>query len=110
MKWNAGEDTKASQAFHYRWTGRLFPHGRTGNHAGTQIVGADLINLVVFLFAHPDATIDEIAAHLYNEGGDMYSNQQISKRLKELGITKKIASVEAYQAQAKAVQRRVYCF
>ena len=75
-----------------------------------QIVSADLINLVVFLFTHPDATIDETAAHLYNEGGGMYSNQQISKRLKVLGITKKIASVETYQAQEEAVQRPVYCF
>ena len=37
----------------------------------------------------------------------MYSDQQISERLKELGITKKIASVEAYQAQTEAVQCRV---
>ena len=58
----------------------------------------------------PDATCDEIAAHLYNEGGEIYSNQTISKRLKELDITQKIASVEAYQAQAEAVQRHVYAF
>ena len=65
---------------------------------------------MVLLIAHPDATCDKIAAHLYNEGGEMYSNQTISKRLKELDITKKIASVEAYQAQTERVQRRVYAF
>ena len=74
-----------------------------------QIVGTDLINLVILLFAHPDATIDEMAAHIYNEGGELYSSQQISKRLKGLDIMKKIASVEAYQAQAEAVQHRVFC-
>ena len=65
---------------------------------------------MVLLFAHPDATIDEMAAHIYNEGGELYSSQQISKRLKGLDITTKIASVEAYQAQAEAVQHRVFCF
>ena len=68
-KWNAGEETGASEASLYRWSDRLMPHRCTGNRARTQIVGTDLINLVVLLFAHPDATIDEMAAHIYNEGG-----------------------------------------
>ena len=51
-----------------------------------------------------------MAAHIYNEGGGVYSRQQISKHLKELDITKKIASVEAYQAQTEAVQHCVFCF
>ena len=110
VRWNAGEDTKASRSSLFGWQVCLFPHRCAGNHARTQIVGTDLIDLVVFFFAHPDATINEITAYLYNEEGDMYSSQQNSKRLKELGITKKIASVEAYQAQAEAVQHRVYCF
>jgi hypothetical protein len=108
-KWNAGEETAASEASLYRWSDRLIPHRCTGNRARTQIVGTDLINLVVLLFAHPDATIDEMAAHIYNEGGELYSSQQISKRLKGLDVTTKIASVEAYQAQAEAVQHRVFC-
>ena len=64
-----------------------------------------MINLIVLLIAHPDAICNEIAAHLYNKGGEMYSNQTISKRLKELDITKKIASVEVYQAQREHVQQ-----
>jgi len=110
VRWNAGEDIEASRSSPFGWQVHLFPHHCTLNHARTQIVGTDLIDLVVFFFAHPSATIDEITAYLYNEEGDMYSSQQNSKHLKELGITKKIASVEAYQAQAEAVQRRVYCF
>jgi hypothetical protein len=42
--------------------------------------------------------------------GGVYSNQQISKHLKELDITWKIASIEAYQAQLEAVQHHVFCF
>jgi len=109
-KWNAGEETVALESSLYRWSDRLIPHRCTGNRARTQIVGTDLINLVVLLFAHPDATINEMAAHIYNKGGELYSSQQISKRLKGMDITKKIASVEAYQAQAEAVQHRVFCF
>jgi hypothetical protein len=105
-KW--GEETVASEASLYRWSKCLIPHRCTGNRARTQIVGTDLINLVVLLFTHPNANINEMAAHIYNEGGGMYSSQQISKRLKELAITKKIASVEAYQAQTEAVQHRVF--
>ena len=109
-KWNAGEEFAASEASLYRWLNRLIPHHCTGNRARTHIVSSDLINLVVLLFAHPDATIDEMAAHIYNEGGELYSSQQISKRLKGLDITKKIASVEAYQVQAEVVQHPVFCF
>ena len=47
---------------------------------------------MVLLLAHPDATCDKIVAHLYNKGGEIYSNQTISKHLKELDITQKIAS------------------
>jgi hypothetical protein len=63
-KWNAGEETAASEASLYRWSDRLIRHRCTGNRARTQIVGTDLINLVVLLFAHSDATIDELAAHI----------------------------------------------
>ena len=68
-KWNVGEETVASEASLYHWSDRLISHRCTGNRARTQIVGTDLINLVVLLFAHPNATIDEMAAHIYNKGG-----------------------------------------
>ena len=109
-KWNAGEETDPSQASLYRWSGRIVLHCCTSNSVRTQIVGTDMINLVVLLLAHPDATCDKIAAHLYNKGGEMYSNQTISKHLKELDITQKITFVEVYQAQAEAVQCQVYAF
>jgi hypothetical protein len=54
--------------------------------------------------------MDEMAAFIYNEGGALYSNQRISKRLKDLAITKKKASIGAYQALNEDVQLRVYTF
>jgi hypothetical protein len=54
--------------------------------------------MVFFLFAYPSAHEDEIATFIYDSGGDIYERSQISKRLKELKMTKKKASTEAYQA------------
>jgi len=34
------------------------------------LVGMDQLNLVIFIIAHPDASLDEMATHLYNEGLD----------------------------------------
>ncbi len=81
-RWNVGEETKASLLSLYWWSNRIVQYCCTGNQAGMQIVDTDMINLVVLLFAHPNATWGKIAAHLYKEGGEMYSNQTISKHLK----------------------------
>ena len=53
------------------------------------------MNLVIYITAYKDATQDEIATFIYNEGGD---------------ITKKKASTEAYQANSDDAQFRVYRF
>ena len=41
----------------------------TGNRDRTQLVGIDMMNMVTFLIAYPDASLDEIAVFIYNEGG-----------------------------------------
>jgi hypothetical protein len=69
-----------------------------------------MIHLATFLIAHSDSTMDEMAAFVYNEGGALYSNQRISERLKDLAVTKKKASIKAYQALNEVVQFRVYTF
>jgi hypothetical protein len=91
----------------YHWVVRLEPHRQTGNRARFQIIGADLMNLVIYITAWPDATLDKMAAFIFNEGGELFSHQAISKQLKELEITKKKASIEAYKAQRPNVQFRI---
>ena len=59
-----------------RWSRRLLPYRQTGNRDRTQLVGVDLINLVLFIIAHPDAHIDEMAVFIYNEGGSSTVLQQ----------------------------------
>jgi hypothetical protein len=109
-KWHAGEATEVSAASLYRWEERCSPYRQTGAPARMAIVGVDMIHLATFLIAHSDSPMDEMAAFIYNEGGALYSNQRISERLKDLAITKKKASIEAFQALNEDVQLRVYTF
>ena len=109
-KAQAGEVVDVSESSLRRWRERLHPYRQTGNKAREQVVGVDMINLVTFLRAWPEATLDEMAVFLYNEGGPLYSKKRLSERLAELEITKKRASTEAYQAQREDVQFRVWSF
>jgi hypothetical protein len=55
-RWNVGEETKASLLSLYWWSNGIIPYCCTSNCACTQIVGTDMTNLVVLLFARPAAT------------------------------------------------------
>ena len=81
-----GRPVKASRQSISRWMERLHPYRMTGNQQRKQVVGVDQLTLVVYISIHPDATLDEMATFIYNEGGGIYS------------ITKKASSTEAYQA------------
>ena len=81
-----------------RWLGRLIPYRMTGNREKTDLVGADLILLGVISIVYPQASQDEMALFIYSEGGGLYINSLISRRLGELQITYKKVSVEAYDA------------
>ena len=82
-----------------------------GNRACTQLGGIDMIHLVGFLIGTPAATIEEMAIHVYNSGGELHSKSTILKQqLKEIEITKKKASVEAYQSMREDVQFCLKCF
>jgi hypothetical protein len=47
----------------------LFEHQIACNGPRTTVVAVDLLNLVTYITAWPDATLDEMAAFIYNEGG-----------------------------------------
>jgi hypothetical protein len=108
---DAGEETVASKRSLERWDIRLLPYAMTGNKQKTQVVGIDIVNLVIFLLAWPDATLDEMATHLYNDGAEqIYSRPTMSIRLGELEIAKKKAATDAYQSQSEEVQDRLDYF
>ena len=50
-KWNVGEETVASQASLYSWSGRIVPHCCTGNSART--AAAATAAAVYFTVSHP---------------------------------------------------------
>ena len=108
QKWSTGQPIDVSVASIYNWMKRLVPFRKTGGRERTHLIGRDQFLLVAFLIAYPDATLDEMATFIFNEGGGLYSTQIISKRLDELQITRKKASIEAYQAQRDDVQERVW--
>jgi hypothetical protein len=110
-KWNAGKVTDVSERSLFRWsTRRLEPNRQTVNMEWSRIIGTKLLNLVTYITTWPDATLDEMVAFIFNEGGELYSRQAISQRLAELDITKKRASTEGYQMQHPDVQFRVWGF
>jgi hypothetical protein len=97
-KFNNGQPIDVAVATIYRWRDRMLTFRATGNKTSSTIVGEDQLLMVFLLFAYPEAQEDEIAAFIYDSGGQIYERSQISKRLKELNMTKKKASTEAYQA------------
>jgi hypothetical protein len=106
----AGKAVDVTEASILRWRERLHPYRPTGNKAREQVVGVDLINLVTFLKAWPEAHLNEIAIFIYNKGGLLYPITDISKCLDKLKITKKRASTEEYQVQKEEVQFRVWSY
>ena len=90
--------TDASPASHSRWGNRLLPYRMTGNSNNQSIVGADQLLAVTCITIWPDSTTDEVALFIYNEGGGVFTRGQVARRLKELGVTRKVGSTEAYEA------------
>jgi hypothetical protein len=71
-KFHAGEEIQVSLSSIYRWDVHPGPYHQTGNRPRTTVVGVDLLNLVTHITTWPDATLDEMAAFVYNEGGSLH--------------------------------------
>ena len=99
---NNGFPTRASKRSIQRWNRRLHPFVMTGNAERDILVGLEQYRLFLFLLAWPDATLDEIIAFIANtapaDARRVYSRSQVSRRLNELGLTRKVGSTEARQA------------
>ena len=99
-----------SQSSVYRWMIRPEPYRMTGGRERTQLVGRDQLLLAIGLFIHPDSSADQLAAFIVNQGGDLYDRQAISRRMKELDVSKKKCSQEAYQAFTEKNMRKARWF
>jgi len=104
------DDLPCSLASVYRWMLREVPYRMTGGSERDALTGRDQLLLSVGLFIYPDSKADELAAFIYSNGGDLDSRQMISSRMKELDLTKKICSTEAYQAFTAENRRKARYF
>jgi hypothetical protein len=67
-RWDAGEVTDISKRSRFCWCRRLKPYQQTGNRDRSQIIGTKLLNLVTYITAWPDATLDKMP-HRQSGGG-----------------------------------------
>jgi hypothetical protein len=70
----------------------------TGGIERVAVTGMDQLLLCTCIFIYPSATVDEVAAFIVNNGGDIYTCQAMYKRMKDLEWKRKEASTEAYGA------------
>ena len=105
-----GLEIDASRSSHWRWNHRILPFRMTGNRSNGTIVGADQLLAVICVTIWPDSTTDDIATFVFNEGGGVYTRGQVSKRMKEMEITRKVGSTEAYEAFTPDCVLRVELF
>ena len=105
-----GQPCRSSRSSRWRWKSRPERYRQTGNTDRTHLVGMDMLNLVVFLLSYPDATTDEMVVNIYNGGGELYDGRLVAAHLKDLQITKKKASTEAYQALTPENLMRAHLF
>ena len=106
----ASDQYGVSESSIYRWQERVLPYRMAGGEERADLVGYDLLLLALAITIYPCATLDEIATFILANGGDVYSNPQISERLQELQITRKRCAKEAYDAFSERTQRRVRWF
>jgi hypothetical protein len=85
----AGQPMVVSRSSIFLWRRRLVNYCHTGNRARTTIIRVDLLHLVIYIMAWPHATFDKMATFLWNKVGGLFSRQAISRRLKEICVTKK---------------------
>jgi len=85
QRFNAGEAIDVSRRSIYQWADCLGPFRQTCNRERTTIVGVDLLGLVTYITEWPDATLDEMAVFIYNEGGSLLPPCNI--QLPSVGVT-----------------------
>ena len=95
----AARKFNVSKASIYRWTEQIDPLQMTGNQSRVILTGLDQFLLSVCIFLHPRSTADKQATFIIANGGARaYNHPDISRRLKELGVTRKLCALEAHQA------------
>jgi hypothetical protein len=93
-----------------RWENRRISYRMTGGVEREALTGFDQLWFSICLFIYPAASADEVCIFIISQGGNVYSREQISQRCKELEITRKRLSKDAYDAFSPRLQKRVRWF
>ena len=101
-----------SRATVFRWKARgPEPFIQTGNKEKDLLTGFDQFLLVIALYIYPRSSNDEVAMFIHVNGGTSgLSRESISQRLTELSVSRKRASVEAYDAYTPLNRQRCFNF
>ena len=81
-----------------RWLRRLAPYQQTGNHERSNLTARDQILLGLCLHLFPRADDEDVCSFIYANGGELYSQQDISSRCNDIRVTRKRASLESSYA------------
>ena len=83
-----------------RWDERLYPHEMTGGKATTAMRGHHRFLLAFFKKFYPQARASHCSVFiaLHSSDNRVFTDNEISKALSDMGMTRKRASTTAYQA------------
>jgi hypothetical protein len=74
-RWDAGEVTDVFERSLFCWSRRLKPYHQIGNRKRSQIIGTELLDLVTYITAWPDTTLDKMARQ-QSGGGSVAAARQ----------------------------------
>jgi len=81
-----------------------------GGIAKQQVTGADQLLLSIYLYIYPKANADNLCIFIILNGEGVYSQQIVTRRCNDLGITRKRSSKESYNAFSAASIQKVLWF
>jgi hypothetical protein len=111
-RWDAGEVTDVSERSLFRCCRRLKPYRQTGNRERSQIIGTKLLDLVTYITAWPDATLDKMACRQSGGGSAAavrrWQAARRRRRERKVGGGSALVVVAAVAAaqQQRAVERQ----
>ena len=91
-----------------RWETWIVPYRMCGGRQKYQVTGADQLSLSICLFIYPDTSSDNICTFIIANGGDIYSQQCVSRRCTYIGLTRNRSSKKNYEIFSPSSLKNCY--
>ena len=82
------------------------PYRMCGGKNKVPLTAADQLFLSICLYIYPSASSDELCIFIIVNGGEVYTQQHVTRRFLELGITRKRLLSEACYTFSEALIRK----